>query len=235
MANGFSSSSPGVNLIEAILQGPSDISAKFFGEGGFAPTGREGGETALDAFTRLFAPKRVPATQSTDALGFGGGRTAGERTGAPAQQILPAGLFQQAGPITFETMPGGGQRARVITGGFAPGTIGATIQAMLPQILASLTGAGGGGPTREDLLAPRLGDIQSREQAARNAILDRFAALGRSAVGSTTTEALGELGRQAGISRQGAFGDVDRILADIATARQGNLFSLIKFLMGAGA
>lgn len=236
MANGFSTSDPNIDLIEAIFQGPADISRKFFGKGGFAPTGREGGATAVEEFFRLFGP-----TKPGDATGgaAGGPATAGGTMDLDTliralQGTVPRGTLQKAGPITFETGEGGRQTVRTITGGFAPGTIGATIQSMLPQILASLTGGAAGGPTRESLLAPRIGDIEAREQAARNALLNRFASLGRSAAGSTTTEALGELGRQAGIARQGAFGDVDTLLARIAEGRQGNLQSLLQFLFKSG-
>lgn len=237
MANGFRTSSPDIQLIEDILQGPGDISQKFFGPGGFEPTGREGGETASEAFLRLFSPTQPRAT--TGGLDLDKILTAlpgllRQPEAAPKQEIVPRGTLQRAGPVVFETGEGGRQIVRQVTGGFAPGTIGHTIQAMLPQILASLTGGAAGGPTRENLLAPRIGDIEAREQAARNALLNRFAALGRSATGSTTTEALGELGRQAGIARQGAFGDVDTLLANIANARQGNLMSLLQFLFQSG-
>lgn len=133
---------------------------------------------------------------------------------------LPA-QFQQSGPILFERSFGpGGEfspttRARSITGGFAPGTVGSTFQQFLPRILESLMGGPQGLPTRESLLNPRLADLERTFGGERKALLNRFAGAGRDVTGSVPTEQLGELGSREALERTRAMGDVDTLLAQL--------------------
>jgi hypothetical protein len=151
---------------------------------------------------------------------------------------LPA-QFVQAGPAMFERSfgPGGGfspgTRLRSVTGGFAPGTIGETFQNMLPRILEGLLGGSGGfgGPSREDLLNPRLADIDKTFGNAEQRMLNRFASMGRSATGSVPQAQMGQMTQQRGLERQRAFGDVDTLLAQLGIQQQSAQMSRFQALM----
>lgn len=156
------------------------------------------------------------------------------------RQLSGQAQFTQAGPVTFERSFGAGggfsptTRARSITGGFAPGTIGATFESMLPRILASLTGTTGGPgglPTRESLLSPRLADLERAFGGQRESLLNRFASLGRDVTGSVPTEALGELGGREALERQRAMGDVDTLLAQLGVQQQSAAMQRLQAIM----
>lgn len=181
--------------------------------------GAFGGDAAMKALLSMFPQIMQAGTQA-------------RQTGMMAQPF-------QMGPIGFERSfgPGGGfspsTRVRSITGGFAPGTIGATFESMLPRILASLTGAGGPGglPTRESLLDPRLADIEDVFGQQEQALLSRFAGLGRDVTGSVPTEALRRAGTQKVTERQRAMGDVDTLLAQLGIQQQGAAMQRLQAIM----
>lgn len=147
--------------------------------------------------------------------------------------------FAPHGPVLWERSQGPGgafsptTRARSVTGGFAPGTVGATFQEMLPRIMQSLFAEGGsfGGPKREDLLNPRLADLDEAFASSEQNILNRFAGLGRDVTGSVPTGALADLGSARGKERSRAMGDVDTLLAQLGIQQQGAATQRLQAIM----
>ena len=100
------------------------------------------------------------------------------------------------------------------------------------QLFALLSGGGGGGPNRADLLDPRLAGIERERGRTERNIRNRAASLGRSGTGSATTELLTDLGAQAGEAGSRARGDVDTLLEELGLARFQAQVPVLQQLLG---
>lgn len=174
-------------------------------------------------------------------------RNVGDLPGGPSRtrisdefRFAPNARFVSTGDIDrlFTTDPRTGdvnERVLSIKGGFAPGTLGSSLQELLQNIVRGTGRFGGGGalPSKEDLLDPRLADINEQVQAAQQQILNRFASLGRSSAGSVTQELLNQLALGGTRERQRATGDVDTLLATLGLNQQTQLQNLITTIVQA--
>jgi hypothetical protein len=107
----------------------------------------------------------------------------------------------------------------------------ATLQPILQQLMQQLGigGSGGpfGGPSRSDLLDPRLQDIQEQQTRQERRVGQAAASGGRDVSGSVFQDALAQLAGGAQKERQRATGDVDTLLAQLGLGQQGLLQQLL--------
>jgi len=112
----------------------------------------------------------------------------------------------------------------------------ATLQPILQQLLDQLGfGSGGGafgGPSRADLLDPRLADIAEQQSQQERRVGQAAASGGRDVSGSVFQNALAQLAGGAQKERQRATGDVDTLLAQLGLGQQGLLQQLLLGILG---
>jgi len=110
----------------------------------------------------------------------------------------------------------------------------------LPQLLQTLMGSlgfgqgGFGGPSRQDLLDPRLGDIGDVAESQRQQIGSQASAQGRNIASSPFQRALAQVGSGEQRERQRATGDVDTLLAQLGQGQQGIMLQLLQSILGGG-
>ncbi len=113
----------------------------------------------------------------------------------------------------------------------------ATLQPILQQLMQQLGiggqgGGGFGGPSRADLLDPRLADIQEQLTSQERRVGQAAASGGRDVSGSVFQDALAQLAGGAQKERQRATGDVDTLLAQLGLGQQGLLQQLLLGILG---
>lgn len=112
----------------------------------------------------------------------------------------------------------------------------ATLQPILQQLMQQLgIGSQGGpfsGPSRSDLLDPRLQDIAEQLGTQQKRVGQAAASGGRDVSGSVFQDALAQLAGGAQKERQRATGDVDTLLAQLGLGQQGLLQQLLLGILG---
>ena len=188
---------------------------------------------AINPQTRTGVTSRSSESEAPSSISTGGNNSvsglmsfledflAKQESSIQPGERFPTTLFQANPKSPFQSFTGPeGRHTRVVTGGFAPGSFGATVQDLFKQIAGSF-GKSRGLPSRESLLGPRRGDINDVINQALQGESNRFAGLGRSVSGSVPTQnrAVLEGTRAREINRAG--GDVDTLLAQLGIGQQG--------------
>lgn len=158
-------------------------------------------------------------------------------TGSRGASIFPGG-FDFLQPSTFFS-----RQATARSGGtpreFDPRVMGAfqdfnRRNTLLDSIVRMFSGGGGmfGLPSREDLLNPRLQDIEGERSRAAEQISQTAVSQGRNVSATPFARALAELTGRSTQERQRATGDVDTLLAQLGISQQGLLMQLLASMLG---
>lgn len=175
-------------------------------------------------------------------LTFSAGGQAGARGGPTGTSFFPGDFIG--------TVPGGGYGAGTQAFQGAGGMLAenqalrnasmfgqrqaAMVQPLLQTLMCLISGGHGGFdfPSREDLLGPRLSDIEAQRAEGERRIGETATSQGRNISATPFQSALTDLRGSAQTERQRATGDVDTLLAQLGLQRQQLMTQLLMSILG---
>jgi len=179
--------------------------------------------------TRAFGPSSLPE----------GTRGGGQFAGVAGPSIPGFEFASLLSPYALRNSPGGGMSDPLVHEAFSQlyarqNQRGQQGQ-LMDMLMQMLSGKGGGGlPKREDLLNPRLSDITSQSQRAREGVMGAATSQGRDINASPIQRRLAELSGTETTERQRAMGDVDLMLSQLGLGQQNSIMQLLLLLLGGG-